>query len=119
MTSLCLRSGVKVDEVVKNLNSAICAACTNARNKGDIAIAKSCASCIATAITEMQKTLHGGKKRNNPAVQELEVVKEVPKGMKMIKVASNAYSRCPECGANALVPDGKCVFCNNCGYSKC
>ena len=119
MTSLCLRSGVRVDEVVKNLNSAICAACTNARNKGDKTIAKSCASCIATAITEMQKTLQGGKKKNSPALQSFEIVEDVPKDMKMVKVASKAYSRCPECGANALVPDGKCVFCNNCGYSKC
>lgn len=119
MTSLCLRSGVKVDEVVKNLNSAICAACTNARNKGDNTIAKSCASCIATAITEMQKTLKGGKACLDSPSETFEVVKEVPKDMKMIKVASKAYSRCPECGSNALVPDGKCVFCNNCGYSKC
>lgn len=119
MTSLCLRSGVKVDEVVKNLNSAICAACTNARNKGDKTIAKSCASCIATAITEMQKTLKGGKACLDNPSEDFEVVKEVPKDMKMIKVASKAYSRCPECGSNALIPDGKCVFCNNCGYSKC
>lgn len=119
MTSLALRGGIKVDEVVKNLNSAICAACTNARNKGDKTIAKSCASCIATAILEMQKTLKGGKNAYNPAYEDIEVLDEVPKDVVMTKIATKALSRCPECRASALVPDGKCLYCNNCGYSKC
>ena len=118
MTSLALRSGVKVDEVIKNLNSAICVACTNAKNKGDTTIAKSCASCIATAIQEMQRTLQGGKKVKSPALESIKA-EEVPKYSEPIKTSPKASSVCPECGANALVPDGKCAFCNNCGYSKC
>lgn len=121
LTSLALRGGIKVDEIVKNLNSAICPACTNARQKGDTTINKSCASCIASAIIEMQKTIQCGKNALNMTDRmDFEVVNEVPKGVKMEKVELHKTAmKCPECGNYTLIPDGKCAFCNSCGYSKC
>lgn len=116
MTSLALRSGVTVDEIVKNLNSAVCPACTNARYKGDKTIAKSCASCIASAIVEMQKTLNDGKNDIDTAkdIQTVQVSKP-----KMLTMNIKPMMKCPECGEPTLVPDGKCAYCSNCGYSKC
>ena len=29
------------------------------------------------------------------------------------------YLVCPECGKKTLKPEGKCVTCSNCGWSKC
>lgn len=116
MTSLALRGGIKVDEIVKNLNSAICPACTNARQKGDLTVNKSCASCVADAIVEMQKTLHGGK--GNVKQDDFEIVDTVPAHVEMHKTNVELLE-CPECHKHSLVPDGKCYYCNNCGYSKC
>ena len=116
MTSLALRSGVTVDEIVKNLNSAVCPACTNARYKGDKTIAKSCASCIASAIVEMQKTLNDGK-NDIDTVKDIQTV-QVSKP-KMLTMNIKPMMKCPECGEPTLVPDGKCAYCSNCGYSKC
>ena len=89
--------------------------------KGDKTVNKSCASCIASAIKEMYKTLHGGK-----TADEAKLVNEMSpnKGAEVDKMTDNgehkgALSKCPECGAYSLVPDGKCVVCNQCGYSKC
>lgn len=116
LTSLCLRGGLKVDEIIKNLNSAVCPACTALRNKGDKTINKSCASCIASAIIEMRKTLNGGKSLVKS--DDFKEVKEVPKEIKMV-VIPQGKMQCPECGEYTLIPDGKCAYCNNCGYSKC
>lgn len=121
LTSLALRGGIKVDEIVKNLNSAICPACTNARQKGDTTVNKSCASCIASAIIEMQKTLEGGKNVLKMAEEMgFEEVDKIPDNVKMAKIEIHTGKmKCPECGANTLIPDGKCCYCSNCGYSKC
>lgn len=116
MTSLALRSGVTVDEIVKNLNSAVCPACTNARYKGDKAIAKSCASCIASAIVEMQKTLNDGK---NDTDTVKNIVSQQPFIPQKLTMNIKPMMKCPECGEPTLVPDGKCAYCSNCGYSKC
>lgn len=116
MTSLALRSGVTVEEIVKNLNSAVCPACTNARYKGDKTIAKSCASCIASAIVEMQETLNGGK--NNPQAMKGIVIQQ-PSTTKKLTMNIKPMMKCPECGEPTLIPDGKCAYCSNCGYSKC
>lgn len=126
LTSLALRSGVKVDEIVKNLNSALCPACANQRRKGDLTINKSCASCIASAVVEMQKSLNSNGAKTTLDKQqksEFQEVKEVPKEVKMVKVElpkqEHKLAKCPECGENTLVPDGKCIYCTNCAYSKC
>lgn len=113
LTSLALRSGVTVEEIIKNLNSAICPACTALKQKGEKNINKSCASCIASAIIEMQKTLSGGK--NTASINIAPEIPNIPKKSIPIKAAM----KCPECGEPTLIPDGKCAYCNNCGYSKC
>ncbi len=121
LTSLALRGGIKVDEIVKNLNSAICPACTNVRQKGDTTVNKSCASCIASAIIEMQKTIEGGKNILKMADEmDFKEVDKVPDDVKMEKIEiHNNKMECPECGKATLIPDGKCCYCSNCGYSKC
>lgn len=122
LTSLCLRSGVKVQEVIKNLNSALCPACANQKRKGDLTINKSCASCVASALIEMQKSLNGGKANNKEDIKQNFVeVTTVPKEIKMVKVSQDKpkLAKCPECHQNTLIPQGKCWYCSSCGASGC
>ncbi len=122
LTSLCLRSGIKVDEVIKNLNSALCPACANQKRKGDLTINKSCASCIASALVEMRKSLDGGKAHlDDKQKVEFTEVEKVPAEIKMVKVSTGKpkLANCPECGKDTLIPQGKCWYCSSCGASGC
>lgn len=122
LTSLCLRSGIKVDEVIKNLNSALCPACANQKRKGDLTINKSCASCIASALIEMRKSLDGGKAElDDKQKVEFTEIEKVPTEIKMVKVSTDKpkLAKCPECSKNTLIAEGRCYYCSNCGWSKC
>lgn len=98
MASLALRSGVKVDEVIKELRSNTCAACTVVKSKGNKGISISCGAAIAEAIDE----IHNGSQISNEYIEMYGDLME-----------------CPECRNKTLRPEGKCVTCHDCGYSKC
>lgn len=117
LTSYALRLGGKVDDIIKELESALCPACAKLREK-DKTISKSCASCIAQALKEMQDYLKGIKKNEGHVREAAEIVKEVIE-KEPSKDVHEGKMKCPECGAYTLIPDGKCAYCNNCGYSKC
>lgn len=97
MTSAMLRLGVPVDYVVKQLRQSSCLACQTLRKQGK-EISLSCGNAIADAIEE---SLKPEAKKRKPAEEKI--------GM----------AKCPECGEYSLVPTGKCVYCPQCGYSKC
>lgn len=97
LASLSLRSGVKVEEVLKQLRKETCSACIDRRKQGDKEVAKSCGNAIADAIEKVYTDLQGEKK----------VVDE--KGL----------MTCPECGEKTLRVEAKCVRCTSCHYSKC
>lgn len=117
LTSYALRLGGKVDDIIKELESALCPACAKLREK-DKTISKSCASCIAQALKEMQDYLKGIKKNEGYVKEAAEIVKEVIE-KEPAKDVHEGKMKCPECGEYTLIPDGKCAYCNNCGYSKC
>ena len=117
LTSYALRLGGKVDDIIKELESALCPACAKLREK-DKTISKSCASCIAQALKEMQDYLRGVKKNEGYVKEVAEIVKEVIE-KEPSKEVHEGRMKCPECGDYTLIPDGKCAYCNNCGYSKC
>lgn len=97
MTSAMLRLGVPVDYVVKQLRQSSCLACQTLKKQGK-EISLSCGNAIADAIEESLKPEAKKRKQNEDKV-----------GM----------AKCPECGEHSLVPTGKCVYCPQCGYSKC
>lgn len=117
LTSYALRLGGKVDDIIKELESALCPACAKLREK-DKTISKSCASCIAQALKEMQNYLKGIKENEGYVREAAEIVKEVIE-KEPSKDVHEGKMKCPECGEYTLIPDGKCAYCNNCGYSKC
>ena len=92
LVSLALRSGVKVDKVIEELGEHKCPACQLLRRQGK-QVSLSCGNAIADAMKEM---LHI---TNTVEIENGDV--------------------CPECGKATLHPEGHCVSCSNCGWSKC
>lgn len=93
LISLCLRSGVKVKNIIEELRSNQCPACQVLRRQGkDVSL--SCANAIADAM-------------------------EAKLGQQVVDTEKTINKPCPECGKKTLIPEGKCVTCTNCGWSKC
>ena len=93
LVSTALRSGIKVEEIIKDLKASKCAGCQALRNKGNKDIELSCGNAIAKAL-EMcyNKNLNG---------------------------QNEALTVCRECGAKAVRLEGKCSVCGECGASAC
>jgi ribonucleoside-diphosphate reductase alpha chain len=98
LASLALRSGVKVEEVLKQMRKENCSACMDRRKQGDKAVAKSCGNSIANAIEKVYKEMNGAES---------------------LKKKDNGMLKCPECGEKTLISTGKCFTCTNCTYNKC
>jgi ribonucleoside-diphosphate reductase alpha chain len=93
LCSLALRGGIKVSRVIDELRANQCPACQVLRRQGkDVSL--SCANAIADAMEEII-------------------------GEQMIEQEAAINKECPDCGKKTLIPEGKCVTCTNCGWSKC
>ena len=99
LISLSLRSGVKLNRVLDELRNNQCPACQLLRRNGELDVSLSCSNAIADAIEMVMKKQDIGK----VPTEEEDTIKRV----------------CPECGKKTLIPEGKCVTCSNCGWSKC
>lgn len=96
LVSLCMRSGVKTDEIIDQLKGITCGACTKAMSNGIKLDGISCPDILARTLIEFCKPTDEKKLVEKPANQEC----------------------CPECG-EPIIHDGGCVQCTNCGWSKC
>lgn len=122
LTSYALRLGGKALDIADELSNANCPACSYLMRSGRKDISKSCASCIASAIRDIYKDLQENKTAIEDAKNTFEkaLTEEAQKAIHEIKEdIHNGKMKCPECGEYTLIPDGKCAYCNNCGYSKC
>lgn len=122
LTSYALRLGGKALDIADELSNANCPACSYLMRSGRKDISKSCASCIASAIRDTYKDLQENKAAIEDAKNTFEkaLTEETQKAIHEIKEdIHNGKMKCPECGEYTLIPDGKCAYCNNCGYSKC
>lgn len=122
LTSYALRLGGKALDIANELSNANCPACSYLMRSGRKDISKSCASCIASAIRDIYKDLQENKTAIEDAKNTFEkaLTEETQKAIHEIKEdIHNGKMKCPECGEYTLIPDGKCAYCNNCGYSKC
>ena len=100
LISVALRSGVRVNELVKRLKGIKCPACVN-KGLGVL----SCPDAVARVLVE-ENALKINL-RNDGKVR----VEKPDSG----DIGGNS---CPECG-KATVPSGGCVTCPECGWSKC
>lgn len=100
MISLSARAGVKLDDIIDQLNS--CGVCPSyavrKATKGDTSPGSCCPIAVGKALKEMHDELLGKTSINKP----LNV--NTPK--------------CPKCGAE-IIHEGGCNICKNCGWTKC
>ena len=96
LVSLCMRSGVKADEIIDQLKGITCGACTKAMSNGIKLDGISCPDILARTLIEFCKPTDEKKLDEKPTNREC----------------------CPECG-EPIIHDGGCVQCTNCGWSKC
>lgn len=109
MVSLCMRSGVRLDEIADQLSGITCPACVKAQGKGAKIDGLSCPDIIARTLNEF-RTIQTPKKQ--PITDD---VKPIPED-KPVPVQGNEH--CPDCGGT-LIHEGGCKTCLNCGWSKC
>lgn len=107
LISAGLRGGIHMDYILDQLKS--CGGCsaymTRKATKKDTSPGSSCATAIAIALRDIQKSI--GK-----------VSVAVEKPSHAIPKAEYQNPVCPECGEE-LVVEGGCNVCKNCGWSKC
>lgn len=103
LVSMALRSGVKVEEIAKELKAMKCPACQALRRKGEANIELSCGNAIAKAL-EMSYN-----KESKMIVEETTSKNSNEDGL----------YECPECGKRTLRLEAKCATCDSCGYSRC
>jgi len=100
MISLSARAGVKLDDIIDQLNS--CGVCPSyavrKATKGDTSPGSCCPIAVGKALKEMHNELLGKDTVNKP-------------------INVNA-PKCPKCGAE-IVHEGGCNICKNCGWTKC
>ena len=116
LASLCLRSGISVQEIVAEMKSSHCSACATLKAKGDTTVSNSCGTAIAEAIEAVYKTdamaLPAKRKKSQPVKSE---------GAKAVAAAEedNGLLACPQCGQKTLRPEGRCFTCSNCLWTRC
>lgn len=98
MISVNLRSGIAVEEIIKQLEHIKCPSCVN---KGNIKV-KSCPDAVSKEL----KSIISDKNLQNDKGCDIVVIEE-DKGIK-----------CEECGSIMMMQEG-CRTCPNCGFSKC
>lgn len=98
--SLAARHGASVYEIVDQLNS--CGVCPSyavrKATKGDTSPGSCCPVAIGRALIDMYN--------------------EINKDKQTVTKKDNTSPKCPKCG-EALIQEGGCIICKNCGWSKC
>ncbi len=107
LTSLALRSGVPVAEIIHQLRGIRCAASLKRKGVPNT----SCPDAIGRAIEEYLK--YADKESINRYNILMSQNNKEPDTF-----LNNGSSVCPDCGME-MEHEGGCVLCRNCGYSKC
>lgn len=120
MISLALRGGIKLDDIVDQLQSACtCPSYAVARAKGkEVSPGRSCPSAIAEALLSLQKEL----KQHSGFNIACDFSKDEPYTVTSVydnnlQLVEN-YVSCPQCSSKLILESG-CWSCKSCGYSKC
>ena len=124
LISLCLRGGIDVSEIIKQLKKVHACPAYRARKiqKGDTSIGTSCPSAIGYAIEDLCEKI------NNRLFDTEELVddEDMPtlwyedwyKDSNSEIEDLHSKPTCPECG-EPIVFEGGCNICKSCGWSKC
>ena len=95
LTSLALRSGISVPEIIKQLSVSRCSACQALIRDGRRDISLSCGSAVASALAEIyNETQDKDEEKYHDRSENQSINKQ-----------------CPECDHYTLRPEGNCVTC--------
>lgn len=123
LISLALRSGVKVESIIKQLMGIRCPS-PAWQNGGSVL---SCSDAIARALREY---IEGKVKRGDISPEakiqqspKREISTDLKSSISKIfeltsRTASEKMGACPECGG-AVEHEGGCIVCRSCGFSRC
>lgn len=116
LISLALRGGIKLEDVIDQLNSIHpCSAYMYAKGKGEnLNKGNSCPSAIANVLKEFIKD-----EQENDSEKKVNSNIEMKDLRTKIKEHNDSdKEHCPECGVEIIRESG-CLVCNSCGWSKC
>jgi len=106
LTSLCLRSNVKVSSIMRQLKGIRCP--SPMWNNGSMVT--SCADSVSKSLEKFlqldQEALSNIKELNKTTTESV------------AKHPNNVMGTCPDCGSSIEHSEG-CLICNSCGWSKC
>ena len=118
LISLCLRGGIDVSEIIKQLKKVRTCSAYRIRSitRRDTSRGSSCPSAIGFAIEELCDKI---KDRCFADYDFEEDYIDTDTGFfDDFNTESNAKSYCPDCG-EPVTYEGGCVVCHSCGWSKC
>jgi len=120
LVSLCLRSGVPVDEIIDQLEGIRSPRIAVDHGERVYSIPDAIAKAIKRHIG-MQKTgivppVETFDELGGVVETDVELEKESREAAEMLKKGLNP--ECPECGKSLVFEEG-CVKCHSCGYSEC
>ncbi len=105
LISLCLRSGVKVEQVVKHLRGIRCHS-PSWENGGMIT---SCPDALGIVIERYLRWHDTGSKRDSFTAGAIE---------RSSAMQLEVFGSCPDCGS-VVEHEGGCMVCRVCGFSRC
>jgi ribonucleoside-diphosphate reductase alpha chain len=106
LTSLCLRSNVEVDSLIKQFMGIRCP--SPMWYQGELVT--SCADAIAKSLQTFQR-LNGKTKQFQKKIL-------LDKDEKSARTRAKSHATCPDCGSSIEHEEG-CLICHACGWSKC
>lgn len=95
--SSSLRSGIKVESIIKSLSKVQCQACIRAKAKGEQLDGNSCADIMSRCLKERYEEL-------NTKIEDID---------------DDSLEECPECHCKSVKREAGCKVCSSCGWSKC
>lgn len=114
LISLCLRSGIGIDEVIKQLKNIKCSS-PKMTSEGTVF---SCPDAISKALSkhigQSPKTESKEFSSGYVGCREVQEVKNNNAKSEGVK----GYAVCPECGEQMIFQEG-CVKCPSCFYTRC
>src|SRR6266571_703873 len=120
LVSLCLRSGVPVDEIIDQLEGIRSPriAVDHGERVYSIpdAIAKAIKRHIGMQKTGVQPAVETYDELGGAVETDVEMEKESRDAAELLRKGLNP--ECPECGKSLVFEEG-CVKCHSCGYSEC
>lgn len=128
LISLCLRGGIDVSEIIKQLKKVHSCPAYRARKiqKGDTSVGTSCPSAIGYAIEELcnkinDRLFDGVESKDDLLWDDSDhnmMIESWYEDSKSETKDLTTKPTCPECG-EPIVFEGGCNICKSCGWSKC